>query len=193
MEKEPKTRVEAVKLGEKVRRLRLARHMSLGDLAAIVNTSRSFLSQVEQGKTLPSLGTLKSIAAALTVTVGSLIDEPEDVQAGPVVRAAERSRIDQLQAGIVIEALTHKDLHKIMQPMVLRLEANASSGHERYVHKGQEFAHVLVGQVDLEIEGTMHHLEVGDSIYFDSSRPHRFLNPTNQESHVLWVVTPPTF
>jgi transcriptional regulator with XRE-family HTH domain len=167
--------------------------MSLGDLAAIVNTSRSFLSQVEQGKTLPSLGTLKAIAAALTVTVGSLIDEPQDVDAGPVVRAGERSKIDQLQPGIAIEALTHKDIHKIMQPMILKLEPNATSGHERYVHKGQEFAHVLSGQVDLEIEGAVHHLEVGDSIYFDSSRPHRFMNPTSQETHVLWVVTPPTF
>ena len=65
-------------LGQHLRQLRLAQHMSLGDLATKVNTSRSFLSQLEQGKTMPSVATLKVIAGTLGVTVGSLIDEPKD-------------------------------------------------------------------------------------------------------------------
>ena len=179
--------------GAHLRRLRLSKHMSLGDLAAIVDTSRSFLSQIEQGKTLPSLGTLKLIAAALGVTVGALVDEPLAVAKDPIVRKGERPSIERLQAGIVLESLTHRDIHKAMQPLMLRLEPGASSGHETYVHHGQEFAYITKGVLHIEIDGTPYELSEGDSIYFDSTRPHRFHNPNDTEAVAIWVVTPPTF
>jgi len=192
--KRPDKTRQAGRLGEKVRQLRLASHKSLGDLAAAVDTSRSFLSQIEQGKTSPSLMTLKSIAAALGVTVGSLIDEPPPAdQAAAVVKMDARPRIEQLQAGVVIEALTYRDMHKTMQPMILRLAAGASSGQNGYVHTGQEFGIVLQGDLQVDIDGVRHHLREGDSIYFDASRPHRFTNDSEGETVAVWVVTPATF
>ncbi len=181
------------KFGEQIRKLRLSKHMSLGDLAAIVDTSRSFLSQIEQGKTLPSLGTLKSIAAALEVTVGSLIDEPAGDVRDPVLRKADRPKIERLQAGVTIEAMTYRDIHKTMEPIQLKLSPGATSGHESYVHHGQEFGLVIKGSLTVEIDGVEHMMEEGDTIYFDSSRPHRFKNPSDGDTEAMWVVTPPTF
>jgi len=186
-------RTDVGELGAHIRRLRLSKHMSLGDLAAQVGTSRSFISQVEQGKALPSLGTLKSIASALAVTVGSLIDEPPTKTAGPVLRASSRPKIDRLHAGVVIEALTHRDTHKNMEPILARLEPGAISGQEGYVHNGQEFGIVIKGSLHMELDGATYELNEGDSIYYDSSRPHRFINPTDSETVVIWVITPPTF
>lgn len=179
-------------LGEHVRRLRLAKHMSLGDLAVQVNTSRSFLSQVEQGKTMPSVSTLKSIASALNVTVGSLIDEPSDL-ACPIVRSDNRPKMEHLQSGIMFEALTWRDVHKMMEPILITLQAKASSGHDTYTHRGQEFGIVLKGKLRVEVDGVTHELGTGDSIYFDSSRPHRFTNVGKDEVVALWVISPPTF
>jgi len=178
--------------GEKIRRLRLANHMSLGDLAEKIDTSRSFLSQLEQGKTLPSLVTLKSIADAFGVTVGSLVDDPP-VQKSPMVRAGERPKITHLQSGMALEALTIRDVHKIMQPLMVRMEPGSNSGHETYTHKGQEFGYVLKGQVIVELDDVKFELKAGDSIYFDSSRPHHFYNPGQEETLLVWVITPPSF
>lgn len=179
-------------IGEQIRRLRLGNHMSLTDLAAQIDTSRSFLSQLEQGKTLPSLSTLKSIANSLGVTVGSLIDDPEENNQ-PTIKADERPRLQRLQAGVSIEALTHREIHKQMQPILVTLKPKAISGHEGYVHQGQEFGYVLKGQLKVELEGTTHVLDEGDSIYFDSSRPHQFTNVSDDETIALWVVCPPSF
>jgi transcriptional regulator with XRE-family HTH domain len=178
--------------GEKIRRLRQTHHMSLGDLADRVDTSRSFLSQLEQGKTLPSLVTLKSIADAFGVTVGSLVDEPQEDRS-PVVRGNERPKISHLQSGILIEALTFRDIHKTMQPLVLRMEPGSNSGYEGYTHTGQEFGYVVKGQLTVEIDNAKYEVKTGDSIYFDSSHPHRFSNQTQDETVAIWVVTPPTF
>lgn len=187
-----KQRANITHLGDRIRQFRMSRHMSLGDLAGKVDTSRSFLSQVEQGKTMPSVTTLKSIADALDVTVGALIDDPEE-SAGPVVHANERPRIEHLQSGITLESLTHRDVHKVMQPLFGRLEPGASTGYGGHVHQGQECVVVLKGRLDVEVDGTNHTLGEGDSIYFDSSRPHRFVNPGEKETLVIWVASPPTF
>jgi len=182
----------ASEFGDKIRRLRQANHMSLGDLAEKVDTSRSFLSQLEQGKTLPSLVTLKSIANAFGVTVGSLVDEPQ-VERSPVVKMEDRPKISHLQSGMYIDALTYRDIHKTMQPLLVRMEPGSNSGYEGYTHKGQEFGFVLKGQVVVELDNSKYELNPGDSIYFDSSRPHRFSNQSDEEALFVWVVTPPTF
>jgi|WetSurMetagenome_2_1015567.scaffolds.fasta_scaffold752693_1 transcriptional regulator with XRE-family HTH domain len=178
--------------GDSIRRLRQSHHMSLGDLAEKVNTSRSFLSQLEQGKTLPSLLTLKSIANAFGVTVGSLVDEPQ-TDKSPVVRSDERPKVDHLQSGMIIETLTFRDIHKTLQPLLVKMEPGANSGYEGYTHKGQEFGHVVHGQLLVELDGQKYELKAGDSIYFDSSRPHRFINPGKEETQMIWVISPPTF
>lgn len=179
-------------LGDKIRRLRQLHHMSLGDLAERVDTSRSFLSQLEQGKTLPSLVTLKSIADAFGVSVGSLVDEPREDHS-PLVRSEERPKVSHLQSGVLIEALTFRDIHKTMQPLMLRMEPGSNSGYEGYTHKGQEFGFVIKGQLTIEIDHSKYEVKVGDSIYFDSSRPHRFWNEGPEEMVAVWVITPPTF
>jgi transcriptional regulator with XRE-family HTH domain len=179
-------------LGEKIRRIRQANHMSLGDLSEKVQTSRSFLSQLEQGKSLPSLVTLKSIANAFGVTVGSLVDDPPEIKS-PVVKADRRPRVNHLQSGTIIEALAYKDFHKSLQPLLLRLQPGSNSGYEGYIHIGQEFGFVIQGTLTVELEEHKYELETGDSIYFDSSRPHRFTNNSDVETVAIWVVSPPTF
>jgi transcriptional regulator with XRE-family HTH domain len=178
--------------GEKIKRLRLAHHMSLGDLAEKVQTSRSFLSQLEQGKSLPSLGTLKAIADAFDVTIGSLVDEPKEIKC-PLVKSEDRPRVNQLQSGIQIESLTYREMHKTLQPLMLTLQPGANSGYEGYVHKGQEFGYVVKGKLIVELDEEKYEMNAGDSIYFDSSRPHRFTNTSNEETVAVWVITPPTF
>jgi transcriptional regulator with XRE-family HTH domain len=178
--------------GEKIKRLRVAHHMSLGDLAEKVQTSRSFLSQLEQGKSLPSLGTLKAIADAFDVTVGSLVDEPKEVKS-PLVKVADRPKVNQLQTGILIESLTYREMHKTLQPLILTLQPGANSGYEGYIHKGQEFGFVVKGKMTVELDDNTYEMNAGDSIYFDSSRPHRFVNNSDGETVAVWVITPPTF
>lgn len=187
-----KTDQAACRFGEKIRRLRQAEHMSLSDLAAQVDTSRSFLSQLERGKTTPSLTTLKTIADALGVTVGSLIDEPSH-EGSPVIRRAKRPKFAHLQAGMKVEALTHRDIHKSMQPLLFTLQPGASSGGEVYSHHGQEFGFVVTGALEVVVDGSRYKLDEGDSIYFECSKPHQFRNSGDETMVAVWVVTPPTF
>jgi len=62
-------------IGEKLRAVRQERQMSLRDLADKAEISASMLSQIETGKTFPSVRSLYSIAAALAVTVDYFFPE----------------------------------------------------------------------------------------------------------------------
>jgi len=179
-------------LGEKIRRLRQVNHLSLSDLADKIDASRSFISQIEQGKTAPSLQTLKHLASALNCTVGSLVDDPVGPTA-PTVAADQRPKIDRLRSGVTIESLTYPDIHKSMEPLLIVLDPGANSGPESYQHRGEEFIFVIGGRLLLQLNGEEYPLEEGGSAYFDSSRPHRFANPGTEKTFALWVITPPSF
>ena len=65
-------------IGEKLKKSRNDKGMSLRELATKVDLSASFLSQIEQGKASPSIENLKKIAHTLDVRVAYLIEDEED-------------------------------------------------------------------------------------------------------------------
>ncbi|MDQ4213575.1 helix-turn-helix domain-containing protein [Microbacterium sp. ASV81] len=83
--------VDALTIGRRIRRLRLAAGMTLEELAAAVERAPSQLSMIETGKREPKLTLLQSIARALGTTIDQILaDEPLDERAGMEI-AVERA------------------------------------------------------------------------------------------------------
>ena len=61
-------------LGKKLKGSRLAKSYSLEELARRTGFSKSFLSQIENGKNSPSIASLKKITHALDVSIGELFE-----------------------------------------------------------------------------------------------------------------------
>src|SRR3954466_14857550 len=64
------------RLAANVRRLRIARHMSLSELARATGIGKATLSSIENGRANPTVGTLAAVAEALRVPVAELLEEP---------------------------------------------------------------------------------------------------------------------
>jgi quercetin dioxygenase-like cupin family protein len=80
-----------------------------------------------------------------------------------------------------------------MESHLFRIAPGAGSG-EPYAHEGEEFLYILRGKLEISLdEGKPYRLRAGDSFYFESNIPHRWLNPGKREACVLWVNIPPTF
>ena len=61
-------------------------------------------------------------------------------------------------------------------------------------NQGEEFIHMLQGTLELWLdELECHTLRAGDSFWFESTVGHRWFNPSDQETLLLWINTPPTF
>lgn len=62
-------------LAANLRRLRIARHLSLSELARATAMSKATLSGIENARANPTVETLATLAAALRVSIGDLLEE----------------------------------------------------------------------------------------------------------------------
>ena len=82
--------METTGLGERIRKLRKEKEISLRELARRVGISPSFLCEIENGKNFPSPDTLKILASRLTVSVVSLRELDVRSQLAGVKRLIEK-------------------------------------------------------------------------------------------------------
>jgi transcriptional regulator with XRE-family HTH domain len=176
-----------VKLGAMLRRLRTERKLSLSEVAQKAEISVGFLSAVERSNMTASVATLRKLARFYKINILDLFQPSES---NPyLVRPADR-KVLAGGKGVRMELLAWGNT--AMEPHLFRIAPGAGSG-ESYSHHGEEFLHVIHGELEIIIAGQKHSLKAGDSLYFDSSMPHDWKNPGKTEASVLWVNTPPTF
>ena len=64
---------EAQKLGKNLKRIRTAKGITQGDIVRSLGMDRAFISNIENGKTNPTLSTITKIAKALGVSSDELL------------------------------------------------------------------------------------------------------------------------
>jgi transcriptional regulator with XRE-family HTH domain len=177
-------------VGLRVRALRQQQEMTLQVLADKANVTPSFISQVENDASNPSLQTLRQIAAALEVPIFYLFEEVHDAQV--VVRKHERVEVRRPGAQVSYELLSPNSRRKLeMFRMVL--EPGGATFDEPMAHHGEECATVLKGRIRVEVGGHAYDLRTGDTIYFDSGLPHRAVNVGDSSATMISAITPPSF
>jgi transcriptional regulator with XRE-family HTH domain len=200
-------------IGEQVANFRRLRNMKVSELARRVGVSSSLISQIEHGQSRPSVATLFSIAEVLEVPVdaffgghgaerqpgvagssedgvGAPPDELEgaSVKARYVVRKAERTTID-IQGGVRWERLTPISLDAA-EFFELAYEPHAESSADLYQHPGIELVVVLSGRFEISVGFERYVLDPGDSIWFPSSMPHRYVNSGDVPARAITVLLP---
>ena len=174
--------------GQRFRRLRTRRGLSLAQVARATGVSVGFLSALERGQMRSSIATLRRIARFYRTNILSFFEAAEENPR--LVRPAQR-KILETTPGVRMELLAWG--HTAMEPHLFRVRPGGGSG-ESYAHEGEEFLHVLRGNFEIWLNSGEHYrLKPGDSLYFESSTPHRWKNPGRSEAWLLWINTPPTF
>jgi transcriptional regulator with XRE-family HTH domain len=182
------------KLGLQVRELRLAKGQTLQALAKSTGLSVGYLSQSERGQSQLTVANLMRIAHALDVSINWFFQTPTDVderESGIIVRAQNRRKIKISAAGLT-EELMSPSLGGPLELIMSVLEPGADSG-EAYSHKADEAGVVIAGELELWVDDRQFHLGLGDSFSFSGTIPHRWRNPCDITTRVVWVLTPPSY
>jgi transcriptional regulator with XRE-family HTH domain len=178
-------------LGRRIRAAREARGASLRSVAQTAGVSESFLSQVERGVASPSVASLRSIAGALDTSIAAFFEEGGEVS-GTLVRAGDRRTLSYPGRRIEDMLLTPRT-SKHLQVIWSQVGPNSGSD-EPYTHESDEECVVVMrGRLHVWVDGERFEMEEGDSLVFESRKPHRSWNPTDDEVEVLWILTPPSF
>ncbi len=177
------------------RRLKALRHrhkMTLDQLAQRSNLTKSYLSKVERGMSEPSISTVLKLAKAFNVDVSDLIGSPDNEDSGvSVVRVGERTPLDRAdnKNGYRYEALARRRVYRIMNPFIVYPPHVGDGAHDVFPHSGEEFMLILKGSVLIAVGEQSYELGEGDTVYFDSTLPHRLYSTSESEAEVLVVAS----
>lgn len=177
-------------VGQRVQRARKRRGVTLRALAAATGLSASSVSAIERGLSAPSVGTLQRLAKGLDTTVPKLLGTPQP-SPSLVVKPGERPVIEMETPGVRFENLYAVDT--VLQSILITVEPGCGTD-ESYSHEGEEFLYVTQGVLEVTLDELhTYTLEPDDAMTFASTRPHRWRNPGDETTVIVWVNTPPTF
>ncbi|MFF5979807.1 helix-turn-helix domain-containing protein [Streptomyces olindensis] len=204
-------------VGARIRQARLERGRSLRALAREVGVSASLVSQIETGKSQPSVSTLYAITTALGISVESLFDAREAAGAtalpaargtvphalaalatlaagrgrriGPLAAAGERETLE-LDSGVVWERLGRVPGADVDFLLVTYRPGGASSGSGALMrHAGTEYGYLTSGELVLTLGFDEYTVRPGDSVCFESTTPHRYRNDGEVPAVGVWFVS----
>ncbi|WP_448808769.1 helix-turn-helix domain-containing protein [Agromyces bauzanensis] len=189
-------------LGARLREARTKRGLSLRSVAQALGVSASLISQVEIGKTQPSVSTLYALANHLGVSLDELLGiaapgstppaAPMFGHSGaalPDVQRAADNPVIEMENGVRWERLA-VGAGGPADGVLVTYQPGASSSIEGKLmrHAGIEYAYLLEGELTLQLEFDTYVLRPGDSLQFDSTRPHLYTNRGTVPAKGVWFV-----
>lgn len=181
---------ESVSLGVRFRLARQKAKMSLRDAEEASGLPVSFISTFERTSQGATVASLQMLALCYGTTVTELSDSSVRRPDCEIVRVGKERVLPNFGPSITIlqlaESISLLDCQKwILQPGA---ESNGS-----YAREGEEFIHVLSGAFRIWLDGTENVLKTGDSIAFESQRPHAWKADGDEPTVLVWVNTPKSF
>ena len=204
-------------LGPRLKEIRSKTGLSLREIARQLKVSPSFVSQIENGKSQPSVATLYALAKLLSVPVDVLFEPAGDPVAASIksqdIDEVDRSNFDRptevwdisrarisavnpnnrsiitMDSGVSWERLaaTSEESVNFME-IIYAPGAETNKSGEMIFHNGFEYGYALEGELELTIGDLVLQLSAGHSMGFDSSIPHRFRNTSSGTFRGIWFV-----
>lgn len=187
----------AARIGTKLRLTRAERRLTIQQLAQKAGISAGLLSQIERGKSNPSVKTLLRLKVALGVNFWGLLEEEHaadtDTQPGfatevdYVRRKENRLRLVVGKSRMVKDLLSPRRDNSLLF-MVIALPPGGQS-EDVVIGKGEKGGMVIEGKLLLTVGDASFELEEGDSFQFPSSLMHSIRNPSNETTKLLWIMS----
>ncbi|HEX6242296.1 MAG TPA: XRE family transcriptional regulator [Polyangiales bacterium] len=157
-------------------KLRAERALGLDQLAAKSGIPRQTLRALESGSEEATIKTLWSLANALGVPFSALITSERPSSPPPAARAARK-------------VVATKDAVRSSEVYEIKLAAHAS---ERALPRSEgalENALLASGYAEIEVNGTIHRLNAGESVSFEADVERRYFNPTSEPATLYLAIS----
>lgn len=188
-----KSQIRDLRLGEKIRKLRQERRLTLQELAELTGLSKPLLSQVENDLVIPPLSTLLKISKGLKVGIHFFFEEEGDRRKLVLIRADQRSSSRRRPEkdspeGYLYHSLAPGMRNKHMEPFLVEFELHEWDDSHFYRHDGEEFILLLEGELEFHFKEEVYRLLPGDSIYYDSAEPHGYVSVGEERAKAVAVL-----
>ncbi len=177
---------ETIKLGQRLKALRLENNWTLEDLARRSDLSPPYLSRLEAGERQPSLATLISLAQAFEIPMAHLFDAPPPPSKIAVTRVFDAvTHVTGNQLKYI--PLTGKRNPTHLNAVLVEIPHKRKDKNINH-HDSEEFVYILEGSVTLSVGGEIVTLGPGDAAHYDARNPH-FMDAVGESAKVLLVAS----
>lgn len=181
-------------IGPKLRALRLKKKIGLVDLGKHTGLSASLLSQLENGKLVPTLQTLARIGMVFDVGLEYFFEDRRTRRLFHIVRHAERLRFpdrpENPKPQYFFECLAYSNQEKTIQAYFAEFPVLDPADVQEHYHEGAEFLFLIEGRLAIRYQDEEHTLQTGDSVYFDPVEPHGYRGLSTPCAKALVITTP---
>lgn len=182
----------AQRIGDVIRRHRIAHNLTLSQLADGAEISTANLSRIENGNSSASFESLERICNAVGITLGDLFTEvsaPSD-QRAQLVKKAEQMEVVRkgTSFGHVYKLLTYdRGPKKTFESFYISMDKD-SDAYPRFRHPGTEFIYMLRGSMDYRHGEQVYRINPGDAFTFSGEVAHGPEKLYSDEIHLLCVI-----
>lgn len=190
-ESEARRAAAAREIGRTLARLRTSAGLDVAALAERAGVPADRLALVETGEALPGLRMLWSLAGALSVPFGSLLDGALHSEASDGefrVRRATEGHMIGSATGLRSRVLTAEGIAGAPEVYEIEIRGGAAEAAEAHGRATCEHIVVMAGTLIVQVGEKEARLEAGDSLFFRADRPHRYLNPETTDARALLLM-----
>lgn len=177
-----------VEVSRRIKERRTSQRLTVQELADRAGVSKGLISQIENGRSIPSLPVLFQIIQSLNSEVGDFFENLKLSE--PVVLVQKKDSFEAFEKedaqGFQYQRILTRSMAASTVDVVL-LELAPHSQREEVRTEAFELKYILKGQVDYLINGQSYPLEAGDALFFDGRLPHLPRNTGRQSCQMLIV------
>jgi len=185
---------DEIKVGSQLNKIRKEKGFSIAKLSTLSGVSTGLISQIEREMVVPSVVSLWRLAKALDADISYFFDE-ETHNDRQIIRSGEHRKIITEKGTASYEMLGSNANDRMLDMCIVRLSPGEEyDENDLATHEGEECGYVVEGVLTVHFRDTDYTLNKGDSIYFKSAQPHKYLNLSATEECVsVWSMTPHFF
>lgn len=177
---------------DRLKGLRLASGLSMQALSDAANVSKSMICKIERDEVQPTIDVAGRLAKALGKTLSEMLHATQNPQVVHLTRDQQAvwedaQKIKRRNISPVFSGLKTEWLQVELPPkteILKSLSCGTSNG-------GEKFVLVMKGAVDVKINQQIYKIKKGDSLYFDASHPHDFINSGKETAEFYIVIKHP--
>jgi transcriptional regulator with XRE-family HTH domain len=186
--RDPEIAELAATVARNLKRLRRRRGHSIERLARLSGVSRAMISQIELGRSVPTIALFWKLARALEVPFAALTSETGG--GGTVVlRASKAKTLTSVDGAFTSRALFPFDSERRVEFYQLTLAPSGLEVAQPHAVGTVENLVVAGGQIEIDVAGTVHRLQTGDAIMFEADVPHSYRNVSAVTAVMYLVMT----
>jgi transcriptional regulator with XRE-family HTH domain len=175
-------------LGQKLKKIRTQKKLTLDQLSAMAGVSKAMLSQIEQGNVNPTVAVILKISHALNTQISELLESQNKQNILRVISSSNDNYTFRSDSCCKIRTLSPLELEKDIEFYRITLEPKSQLTSEAHFNGAEEILYLSKGKIEVVAGEQKAMIGKGDSIHYNADTSHSISNIGKGQAEFFMIV-----